>query len=189
MKKYYEILEVHPKASREVIKKAYQVLIKKYSPDLYEGKERVVVERKARDINEAYKILSDEFLREQYDIELEKDEQEERKSGRNEIHENMKRVTNKTKKQVNKRTKDINRELEEDKKTTKMKIKKGGTFSNLIDIIRPIFENIPKLKNLKNLQREDYIAAWITLAIVLVVGLILWFIPFTNSFIRNMIPF
>ena len=46
-----------------------------------------------------------------------------------------------------------------------------------------------KLKNLKNLQREDYIAAWITLAIVIIVGLILWFIPFTNSFIRNMIPF
>ncbi len=40
MKNYYEILEVNPRASEEVIKKAHQVLIKKYHPDLYVGVER-----------------------------------------------------------------------------------------------------------------------------------------------------
>ena len=39
MKNYYEILEVKPRASEEVIKKANQVLIKKYHQDLYVGVE------------------------------------------------------------------------------------------------------------------------------------------------------
>ena len=73
MKNYYEILEVNPKASKEVIKKAHQVLIKKYHPDLYVGAERFDAEQKVKDINEAYKILSDDFLREQYDNELKKE--------------------------------------------------------------------------------------------------------------------
>ena len=74
MKNYYEILEVNPRASEEVIKKAHQVLIKKYHPDLYVGVEREKAEEKIRNINEAYKILSDDFLREQYDKELQKEE-------------------------------------------------------------------------------------------------------------------
>ena len=74
MKNYYEILEVNPRASEEVIKKAHQVLIKKYHPDLYVGVEREKAEEKIRNINEAYKILSDGFLREQYDKELQKEE-------------------------------------------------------------------------------------------------------------------
>ena len=37
MKNYYDLLEVTPKASKEIIEKAYRVLIKKYHPDLYQG--------------------------------------------------------------------------------------------------------------------------------------------------------
>ena len=73
MKNYYEILEVNPKASKEIIEKAYKVLIKKYHPDLYKGESRIYAEEQTRQINEAYKILSDEFLREQYDKEIEKE--------------------------------------------------------------------------------------------------------------------
>ena len=35
MRNYYEILEVNSKASKEVIEKAYKVLVRKYHPDLY----------------------------------------------------------------------------------------------------------------------------------------------------------
>ena len=44
MKKYYEILEVNPKASIEIIEKAYKVLAKKYHPDLYEGDKKIYAE-------------------------------------------------------------------------------------------------------------------------------------------------
>ena len=74
MKNYYDLLEVTPKASTEIIEKAYKVLIKKYHPDLYNGEERIYAEKKTRELNEAYHILSNEFLREQYDLELEKEQ-------------------------------------------------------------------------------------------------------------------
>ena len=39
------------------------------------------------------------------------------------------------------------------------------------------------------LQKEDKLAAIITLVIVVILGIILWFIPATNGFIRSLIPF
>ncbi len=76
MKNYYEILEVNKKASKEVIEKAYKVLVKKYHPDLYTGQKKNYAEEKIKEINEAYSVLTDEFMKEQYDAELEKQEQE-----------------------------------------------------------------------------------------------------------------
>lgn len=66
MKDYYEILEVHPKASSEIIKKAYQTLAKKYHPDITKLEIKVAA-KKMSNINEAYKILSDPLLRKKYD--------------------------------------------------------------------------------------------------------------------------
>lgn len=77
MKNYYEILEVNKKASKEVIEKAYKVLVKKYHPDLNAGKSKKYAEEKLKEINEAYSVLTNEFMKEQYDAELEKQEQAE----------------------------------------------------------------------------------------------------------------
>ena len=41
MKNYYEILEVNPKASQEMIEKTYKFLVKKYHPDLYSSIEKM----------------------------------------------------------------------------------------------------------------------------------------------------
>ena len=73
MKDYYGILEVNEKASPEIIEKAYKTLVKKYHPDLYSTLEKKEAEKKLKDINEAYNILSDSFLRSQYDLELQKE--------------------------------------------------------------------------------------------------------------------
>lgn len=62
---YYEILEVHPKASQEIIKKAYQTLAKKYHPDIFPNKDEAT--RIMSILNEAYSILSNEKKRMEYD--------------------------------------------------------------------------------------------------------------------------
>ena len=63
---YYEILEVHPKASQEIIKKAYLTLTKKYHPDTTTF-DKSFAEQKIKQINEAYRVLSNEQLRSEYD--------------------------------------------------------------------------------------------------------------------------
>lgn len=66
IKDYYELLQVHPKASADIIKKAYQTLAKKYHPDL----SKLPPEEASRhmsELNEAYRILSDPSARRAYD--------------------------------------------------------------------------------------------------------------------------
>lgn len=177
MKNYYEILEVNKKASKEVIEKAYRVLVKKYHPDLYVGEKRNDAEQKMRDINEAYKILSDAFLREQYDTELEKEDRYYKfdKNAQN----IMKQKEGKTK----------SRGQEDRRQEEVVEVHKVGTFMALVDVTKELFRHRPKNKEKKELKREDMLAAGITLVIVIVLGIILWFIPATKGFIRSLIPF
>ena len=65
---YYDILEVSPKASKEVIKNAYRALSKKYHPDTYKGDLKYAQE-KMKEINTAYETLMDEEKRLVYDYE------------------------------------------------------------------------------------------------------------------------
>ncbi|MBZ4656006.1 MAG: hypothetical protein JG759_554 [Thermoanaerobacter sp.] len=68
----YDILEVSPKASDEVIKNAYRALAKKYHPDLCPDNEsRRLFEEKMKLINYAFEILSDKNKRAEYDKILE----------------------------------------------------------------------------------------------------------------------
>lgn len=62
MKDYYQILGVSRDASDEEIKKAYRRLAHKYHPDKAGGDEK-----KFKEINEAYQVLSDKQKRSQYD--------------------------------------------------------------------------------------------------------------------------
>lgn len=76
MKNYYEILEVNPKASDEIIKKIYKIKIKKNHPDLFQGEEKKKAEEITKELTEAYDILSDTQKRKDYDIELQNNIQE-----------------------------------------------------------------------------------------------------------------
>lgn len=65
-KDYYKILGLDTnKVSVEEIKLAYREQAKKYHPDVNQGDTRA--EARFKDINEAYKILSDSATRRKYD--------------------------------------------------------------------------------------------------------------------------
>ena len=62
---YYELLEISPSASIEVIRNAYKTLAKKYHPDTYKG-DGAFAEEKMKLLNEAISVLEDEGKRKEY---------------------------------------------------------------------------------------------------------------------------
>lgn len=72
MENYYEILEVSPNASKEIIDKAYKTLAKRYHPDANSVEKKQWAEERFKKINEAYEIISNKEKREEYDRELER---------------------------------------------------------------------------------------------------------------------
>ena len=72
---YYEILEIRNDASEETIRAAYKALAKKYHPDNY--LDGGIMMKK---INEAYSVLTDKKLRQAYDSDLQKEENNHKKA-------------------------------------------------------------------------------------------------------------
>ena len=174
MKNYYEILEVNPKASKEVIEKAYKVLIKKYHPDGQIPANKYECNEKVKEINEAYEVLSNPFLRTQYDTEIEKEEKRIREI------EYEKIMKEQRKKQKN---------IENDTENIKPKMEKIGQ-SDLVEFIedlKEIFKNRKKREKLQSMAKKDIFAVSLTIIIIIALGIILWFIPFTNKWMRELL--
>lgn len=97
----YELLEVSENASKEIIEKVYKIKVKKYHPDLQRPENRNESEKKMKEINEAYDILSDDFKRKQYDDTLKNERFEEKQRIKEQIiaeyleKENRQRYTRK----------------------------------------------------------------------------------------------
>lgn len=175
MKNYYEILQVNENASQEIIEKAYKVLVKKYHPDLQNGEKSLYAEEVIKNINEAYEVLSDNFLREQYNIELQKDKKRkiEKLYGKPE------------QKQSEKKTKSEEKKPYEKKDNSKQN--KVGTLDGIISIVKELIKNKPKREEVKEITKKDLVALGLTVVVILIIGVILWFIPFTNSWIRELL--
>ena len=182
MKNYYEILEVNEKASKEVVEKAYKALVQKYHPDKFNGEAKKIVAERLRDINEAYKIISDDFLREQYDKERQKEQ----------VDSNLKSSNKKRIKTKEEFVEEDDDEDEEEKKSflEKRKNKKKnknkiGTIDGLATLTKQLFSNVSNIKKEKPKFTKKGVLSFIAAVIIVFsVGLILWFIPFTNGFMR-----
>jgi curved DNA-binding protein CbpA len=77
VKTYYEMLDVAPTASMDEIKRAFRREIAKYHPDKVQhlGKEfQEIAAIKAAELTQAYKTLTDETLRAEYNAQLESGE-------------------------------------------------------------------------------------------------------------------
>ena len=66
---HYETLGVSKNASDKEIKEAYKKLVKKYHPDVYTG-DKNFAEKKTKEINIAYDVLSNPESRAQYNDEI-----------------------------------------------------------------------------------------------------------------------
>lgn len=183
MKNYYEILEVNKKASKEVIEKAYKVLVKKYHPDLYKGEKQKYAEKKIKDINEAYDVLSDEFLKEQYDVELEKELEK--------IYEQKYIMKNKNNNNLNQtksarlRNNSNNSNQKREKLSNQEYRRKMSSFSGVIELTKELYKDKPKRDEFRKITLKDIIAIIITIIVIILIGMALWFIPFTNSWMRE----
>jgi len=64
---YYRILEVDPKASKEVIEKAFKALSLKHHPDKNPDEAKKTSTERWMKVREAYEVLSDPKKRAEYD--------------------------------------------------------------------------------------------------------------------------
>ena len=196
MKDYYGILEVNEKASPEIIEKAYRTLVKKYHPDLYSSIEKIEAEKKLKDINEAYNILSDSFLRSQYDLELEKERNRIQMNNnafdQNAFHQNTlnHNIQNNQQTVNQKRTENIFGNKRKKQKTEYVKNKNKnnvGTIFGLVDLVKDLWVNKSPKGERKKMDKTDWLAVGLTIVALLILGVILWFIPFTNGWMRQLL--
>ena len=196
---YYEILEVSRMASKEVITKAYKVLVRKYHPDLEqdEGKKEEAKEKMVR-INEAYETLSDDKKRKKYDDTIA-------------ILEEKERIEKEKKKQQGK-TQNVNTNVDNVNSNNNISIYNIDNANNLNDDtklqeeMQRAEEEIQMHKqNIVNKMYEDYyntlrrmgykvvtvrplkerIKAYVIAGIVILLLILIYNIPFIRGFIYS----
>lgn len=185
MKNYYEILQVNENASKEIIEKAYKVLAKKHHPDLQtDEKNKKIMEKKLAEINEAYHILSDEFLKEQYDIELEKEKQEEYKKVYGEQNYSTEKGTHYQPSRINQT---LQNHTSQNQKQQVKKKPQVGTIESAMELVKELYQDRPRSEEFKEMTKKDIIAILLTIVVVIIIGLILWVLPFTNGWMKELL--
>ena len=63
--------------------------------------------------------------------------------------------------------------------------KKLGSFAGIVELTKELYKNKPKRDELKKITQKDIIAVILTIIVVILIGIALWFIPFTNGWMRE----
>ena len=200
---YYEILEVSRMASKEVITKAYKVLVRKYHPDLEqdEGKKEEAKEKMVR-INEAYETLSDDEKRKKYDDTIAILEEKERIAKEKERQQSKtQNINNNRNINVNKNTVDVNNNINNIDNRNNL-----NNDTKLQEEMQRAEEEIQMHKqNIVNQMYEDYyntlrrmgykvvtvrplkerMKAYLIAGIVIILLILIYNIPFIRGFIYS----
>lgn len=67
---HYRLLDVHFSATRKEITRAYHKQMRKWHPDRFQGTDKTLAENFAKELNQAYSVLSNPKKREDYDQSL-----------------------------------------------------------------------------------------------------------------------
>jgi chaperone protein dnaJ 2 len=200
---YYEILEVSRMASKEVITKAYKVLVRKYHPDLEqdEGKKEEAKEKMVR-INEAYETLSDDEKRKKYDDTIAILEEKERIAKEKERQQSKtQNINNNRNINVNKNTVDVNNninnidnrnnlnndtKLQEEMQRAEEEIQMhkqnivNQMYEDYYNTLRRMGYNVVTVRPLK-----ERIKAYLIAGIVIILLILIYNIPFIRGFIYS----
>lgn len=181
---YYDILEINKNASPEIIEKAYKTLIKKYHPDLHENNLKQNYEEKIKKINEAYEILSNPEKKHNYDLNLNKIEisKEEYNNLYNE-NINLKNEINYLKNNYNKMQSNYNH-FENNENEINKKINTAINQAYHDSYIQDLKNRGYKIKYKKTFK--DFLALILTIIFLIIIGFILWHIPFTKNYLINL---
>lgn len=188
MKNYYEILEVDKNASQEVIEKAYRALAKKYHPDLQQGVKQQEYAEKMKIINQAYDVLSDDIKRQEYNQKIESEEISK------EQHEKIMRENYELKQQINR----MGNQQTYQQPTQQVD---DGTIINMSRLLNEQIKAAKRqayhdayVQDLKNRgykirYKHDlkyYIKLIKVLIITIIVGFLIYQIPFVKNFFINL---
>ena len=181
MNNYYEILEISPNASQEVIEKAYKALALKYHPDSWPKDKKFFAESKFREITDAYQVLSNEYTRRNYDIKIGLNDSFNEKY--NELyleHEQLKQEIN------NMRDSSNNKKTKKNKKISNERQALNNMFKSTAPSIKELFIGVKDaIKNESNKpeqeRKKDIQALFITLIIVSIIVFLFFKVPFLKK--------
>lgn len=181
MKNYYEILEISENASPEIIEKSYRVLAKKYHPDIQPRDKLYWAEVNFKEITEAYQVLSNKILKEEYDIRLKAHILETQNYNYSQFNNEQNRNNSYP----------IHQEVESTVNNSKSKKKRSliNTLNSEVSTsIKEIIFNIPRLireeiKKPKDERIKSLKALLLTIIIVAIIIFIFVKVPFLNKLI------
>lgn len=174
MSNLYEILEVSEKASKEVIDKAYHVLVKKYHPDVQQAEEKKNAEEKMKKINEAYEILGNEGKRKEYDISLAEKRRQEKVL--EEQKRNQQIQYEQEKQNINEHTNEINQQSNYEN-ARKVQKEINRAYANVYNnYLRSLGYKVKEPWTFKR-----FLELLKVLAILTIIILIIWFFPPTHK--------
>ena len=191
---YYEILEVSRMASKEVITKAYKVLVRKYHPDLEqdEGKKEEAKEKMVR-INEAYETLSDDEKRKKYDdtIAILEEKEKKKQQGKTQnVNRNVDNVNSNNNISINNidNANNLNNdtELQEEMQRAEEEIQMhkqnivNQMYEDYYNTLRRMGYKVVTVRPLK-----ERIKAYVIAGIVILLLILIYNIPFIRGFIYS----